>query len=65
MVMTSQYLIGEVLLPLSRPRAEAQTPDTRCRIEQLRIRAENLPPHRLGCVLALAAPLAAPLADAL
>lgn len=56
--MTQQYLIGEVLLLLSRLQAEAHAPDARCRVEHLRSRAENAPPHRLGPVLGSAVPLA-------
>ena len=56
--MTQQYLIGEMLLLLSRLEAEAQSPDVRCRVEHLRVQSEHVPPHRLGPVLILAAPLA-------
>ena len=56
--MTQQYLIGEVLLLLSRLRAEAETADARRRVEHLCAHAENAPPHRLGPVLILAGSLA-------
>src|SRR5579859_5328670 len=44
MVMTEQYLIGEVLLLLSRLQAETPPADARRKIERLRAHAETVPP---------------------
>jgi hypothetical protein len=58
MVMTQQYLIGEVVLLLSRLRAEADTAVAQRELDRLCAEAESRPPQRLGPVLVLAAALA-------
>ena len=56
--MTQQYLIGEVLLLLSRLRAEAETAVVQRQLDRLCAEAESRPPQCLGAVLVLAAVLA-------
>jgi hypothetical protein len=48
MVMTQQYLIGELLLLLSQMRAELTCPDSRNALAGLTAEAETMPPWDLG-----------------